>query len=270
MLQQSFGRAFFAQFHPKMWLLSIVPTIVSLIVWGIILKLTLSHLTLWLQSLIGAHDFPGWVLAALSIFNTYLAPLLAMWLMLTILMLTTMALVGTVLMPFITRFVAARDFPELEQKKGGSLMGGIVNTLRCFGLFVLMWLVCLPLAFVPVLGFVLYSILWGWLTYRTMAYDALAEHASLEEMDLIFRQHRWPLLAIGSIACLAGSIPGGLWLSGVLTVVLLPITATVSIWLFLLIFIFAALWFQYYLLAALQALRQAKAKAVHATVQIER
>jgi hypothetical protein len=67
------------------------------------------------------------------------------------------------------------------------------------------------------------------------------------------------LLAIGAISGLAGALPGIAWIGGALiSFVLFPFLAVLSIWLYLLIFIFTGLWFQYYCLQALADLRQPK------------
>lgn len=258
MLKQSFGRAVWAQLHPKMWLLSIIPMLLTLVLWAIVLKFTLGPLIDHLQALLTDKSGQGmWLLAGLVAIKAFLAPVLALWLILPLIMLTTLIIVGSVLMPFITRFVADRDFAELERKQGGTVLGGLLNALLSFGMFLLLWLVILPLALVPFLGIVPHTLLWGWLTYRVMVYDALAEHASEQELQQILREHRWQLLAIGTITSLIGNLPTVLWLGGALAMILLPVTATVSIWLYLIIFIFSGLWFQYYVLAALQKMRQA-------------
>jgi hypothetical protein len=70
------------------------------------------------------------------------------------------------------------------------------------------------------------------------------------------RRYRWPLLAIGTLSGLAGALPGVAWIGGALiSVVLFPVLAVVSIWLYIVIFIFTGLWFQYYCLEALARMR---------------
>jgi hypothetical protein len=68
--------------------------------------------------------------------------------------------------------------------------------------------------------------------------------------------HRSQLLLIGTISGLLGALPGVAWIGGaLLSVVLFPVLAVLSIWLYLIIFIFTGLWFQYYCLQALAELR---------------
>jgi hypothetical protein len=108
----------------------------------------------------------------------------------------------------------------------------------------------------PPLTFVIQPVLWGWLTYRVMAYDALADHADAEERKTILRRHRWQLLTIGVITGAMGAAPTLLWLGGALSVIFFPVLAAGAIWLYVLVFVFTGLWFQHY---CMHALRQHRA-----------
>jgi hypothetical protein len=122
--------------------------------------------------------------------------------------------------------------------------------------FAVLWIVSLPLYAFPPLALVVQALLWGWLTSRVMSYDALSIHASLEERRIIVASRRRQLLLIGTISGLLGALPGIAWIGGaLLSVVLFPVLAVLSIWLYLIIFIFTGLWFQYYCLQALADLR---------------
>ena len=88
-----------------------------------------------------------------------------------------------------------------------------------------------------------------------MAYDALSEHADSQERRTILHRHRWPLLAIGTATGIAGTAPTLLWLGGVLSWFFFPLLAALSIWLYVLVFVFGGLWFEYYCLEALSRYR---------------
>jgi hypothetical protein len=138
-------------------------------------------------------------------------------------------------------------------------LGTLWISAYSFLIFALLWIVTLPLSVIPPLTFVVQPALWGWLTYRVMAYDALAEHASKEEFGEIIRIHRWPLLWIGAIAGAMGAAPTLLWLGGALSVIFFPILAAGAIWLYVLVFVFSGLWFEHYCLEALARQRLAAA-----------
>ena len=89
----------------------------------------------------------------------------------------------------------------------GSLGHSVVTTVVCLVLLV----VTLPLWLIPPFFAIIPPLLWGWLTYRVMTYDALALHASPDERRAIVRRARWPLFGIGVISGLLGSLPTMLW-----------------------------------------------------------
>jgi hypothetical protein len=114
----------------------------------------------------------------------------------------------------------------------------------------------LPVWWMPPLVAVLPPLLWGWLTMRLMSYDVLAKHASAQERDQLLEKYRWPLLCIGIASGMLGAVPTFFWATSALALVLFPIVSFVALWIYSLIFVFAALWFSHFLLDALKELRQ--------------
>jgi hypothetical protein len=256
----SFGRALLSQLHFRMLLLTVLPFLLSLLLWGVVLWLGLQPMIDWLHGYFvdnnlfqSAASVLGWF--GLGAVKTVLVPLIAMWLLLPLMVVTALIFVGVIAMPAIVAHVASRHYPQLARLRGGSLAGSLAASLGAFLIFAALWLATLPLNAVPLLAFVVQPALWGWLTYRVMAYDALADHARATERRSLMRAHRWPLLAIGIVAGAVGAAPTLLWLGGALSVILFPLLAGVSIWLYVLVFVFSGLWFQHYTLEALQRLR---------------
>lgn len=258
----SFGRALLSQLHYRMLLLTVLPFLLSVAIWGVALWLGLQSLIDWLQGYFLVNDgfrISGNVLAMLGLgaLKTVLVPLIAMWLLLPLMILTALLWIGVIAMPMIVKHVGKRHFPELDARKGGSFWGSLWMSGSSFVIFVLLWLITLPLSLVPPLTLIVLTVLWGWLTYRVMAYDALADYADAQERRAILRIHRWPLLMIGAVSGVMGAAPTLLWLGGALSVIFFPLLAAASIWLYVLVFVFTGLWFQYYCLAALQKYRAA-------------
>jgi len=259
----SFARALWSQMHLRMLLLTIFPFIIALALWGVALWLVLQPLIDLLQSWFADYalfratsdllDSTG-----LGGIKAILVPLLAMWLLLPLMIMTALVLVGVMAMPAITRHVGSRYYPQLEQRHGGSLGGSLWVSFFSFAVFAVVWLLTLPLNFIPLFALIVQPLLWGWLASRVMAYDALADYADAQERLDILRLHRWPLLAIGIATGSLGAIPGLLWLGGVASVIFFPILAALAIWLYLLAFVFSGLWFQHYCLDALARLRSTR------------
>lgn len=249
-----------AQFRFKIILLSLIPLLISLFLWGGLLAWRLQAVFDFIQSYFSEHNNFGDardVLASLGLltFKAVIVPLLSMWLLLPIMIMSSLLFVGALAMPVIAKHVGGRDFPALEQRHGASILGSFAYSLASFFLFSFFWVVTLPLIFIPPIYVVVHPLLWGWLTYRVMSFDALANFADREERRELVTRHRSSLLLIGIVAGMFGTLPSALWMSGAM-ITLLPFFAGLAIWMYLLVFIFTGLWFQYYCLAALQTLRQ--------------
>lgn len=256
----AFGRAVLSQLHIRMLLLTVVPFFLSVAIWGLILYYGLQPLMDWGHGFMVDHEafkMARNVLGSigLSFTVTVIVPLLAMWALLPLMILTALVFIGALAMPAIVRHVGERHFPQLEKRRGGSLGGSMWLSLKSFVVFVFLWIVSLPLSAVPLVGFLVHPLLWGWLTYRVLTYDAMSDHADKEELSVIRQRHRWPLLLIGTATGAMGVAPTLLWLGGAINIVLLPVLfpvfATLSIWLYVLVFVFSGLWFEYYCLEAL-------------------
>jgi hypothetical protein len=257
----SYRRALRAQFSRKMLLLSAAPLVMSIVLWGVALYLGLQPLIDTVQALFLEN---GWFAAGsgmmssigLGMVKTLVVPLVALLLLLPLMICTSLLFMGVAAMPAIGRHVGTRDYPELEKKHGGSIVGSVLVNLSAVLVFIVLWLATLPLYFFPPLAILVHALLWGALTARVMSYDALADYATADELRLLRQRHRRALLLIGTISGAAGALPGIAWIGGALiSVVLFPVLALLSLWLYVVIFIFTGLWFQYYCLHALAALR---------------
>lgn len=258
----AFGRAIWSQLHFKMLLLSVLPFVLSVVVWSFGLWLYLQPMIDGLQNYFAENDgfrFSNDVLmwVGMGALKTVVVPLIAMWILLPLMILTALIFVGVMAMPVIVKHVGSRQYRELEVRKGGTFFGSLWTSSSSFVIFLVLWIITLPLSLIPPLTFVIQPVLWGWLTYRVMAYDALADHADAVERKTILRTHRWQLLLIGAITGAMGAAPTLLWLGGALSVIFFPILAAGAIWLYVLVFIFSGLWFQHYCMEALKQHRAA-------------
>ncbi len=198
----------------------------------------------WLQS-IGAEGL-----------KTVLAPLIVVFAVTPLIVVLSLLVVALVMTPTLVAMVAERRFAPLERKRGGSLLASLVWSLGSTLLAIIVLVVSIPFWLIPPLILVLPPLIWGWLTYRVMAFDALAEHASKAERLEVLRRYRPWLLGIGVITGYLGAAPSLLWASGALFVVAFVILVPIAIWIYTLVFAFSSLWFAHFSLAALQNLRE--------------
>ena len=198
----------------------------------------------WLEGL-------GW-----SNLRLVLAPVLLLFMAIPVIVIVSLLFVSFFMTPAMVALVAERRFPQLERKKGGSVLASLFWSLGSTLLAVVALVLSIPLWLVPPLILILPPLIWGWLTYRVMSYDAMVDHASSEERRQIFKEHRASLLGIGVVSGYLGAAPSLLWASGAMFVAMAPILVPVAIWIYTLVFAFSSLWFAHYTLAALEQLRK--------------
>ena len=204
-------------------------------------------------------SFWGWIGRLFSGDATaVLAPLVVVVAATPAIVVVSLLIVAGLMAPPLTALVALRRFPALERKKGASFFGSVARSLAVTVLALVALVVSMPLWLIP-------PLIWGWLTYRVMSFDALAEHASPEERATILRTHRLPLLCIGVLCGYLGAAPSIVWASGLLFAAAFFVLVPLAIWIYTLVFAFSALWFGHYCLDALAQLRAQRGASAAAT-----
>jgi len=183
------------------------------------------------------------------------APFMVVLAVAPVLVVVSLLVVTLLMTPSLVGLVAERRFPTLGRKKGGSFVASLAWSLGSTVLALIALVVSVPLWLVPPLVLILPPLIWGWLTYRVMAFDVLAEHASKEERLELFRRHRSSLLGMGILTGYLGAAPSIVWASGVVFAAAFFILVPLAIWIYTLVFAFSSLWFAHYALAALERLR---------------
>lgn len=260
-LLDSFWRAAMYCLHPRVIALSVLPLI---IMGGLSLGLAyffwegaVAAIRSSLESYELVNTMVQWLEGlGLNSLRVVLVPALLLVLAIPVIVVVSLLFVAVFMTPAMVSLVAERRFPRLERKRGGTFFSSLLWSLGSTLLAVMALLVSIPLWLIPPLVLVLPPLIWGWLTYRVMSYDALADHASLQERRQIFREHRGPLLGIGVLSGYLGAAPSLIWASGAMFVVMAPILVPVAIWVYTLVFAFSSLWFSHYALAALEQLRR--------------
>jgi hypothetical protein len=267
LLFDSFWRAVAYCFRPRIILLSLLP----LIIMGVITAL-LAHFY-WGAAVAGAA---GWIdssrliaivlrvlqLVGLSNLDPadltrVFAPIIVVVLVAPIVVIVALLLAALLISPAVLRIVAARRFPELGRHGPDSFWRSGFWSLGHTLVALVALLVSLPFWLIPPLILILPPLIWGWLTYRVMSHDALDVHASVAERRALLRTHRVPLLVMGVICGYLGAAPAVIWASFAVFAVAFVVLIPIGVWIYTLVFVFSALWFTHYCLAALELQRAA-------------
>ena len=258
----SFWRAVAYCVHPRVIALSLLPLAVlvalALVTGALLWEPALDWVRQQFDSLPWLQAVAAWLMmAGLGALKAVAAPMVVIFLVTPVIVMLALLVVSVMLSPALARMVAQRRFAHLARERGAGFWGSLLWALGSTLLALMALLLTMPLWLIPPLVLVLPPLIWGWLTCRVMAFDALAEHASRAERIALMREHRWPLLLMGLISGFLGAAPGVFWASGALFAAAFVILAPMAIWVYTLVFAFTSLWYSHYCLAALDAARSA-------------
>jgi uncharacterized protein involved in cysteine biosynthesis len=121
--------------------------------------------------------------------------------------LVAMLLTAVLVLPLMLTHLAARDYPDLARQGKENFVASTWNSVWAAVLFVVGWVVTLPLWLIPGLGLFLPLFWMAWLNRRTFAYDSLAEHATEEEWRELRKRQAMPLLLLGFATAALTHVP---------------------------------------------------------------
>ena len=263
----SFWRAIAYCFYPRVIVLSLLPLALvialSLGLGYFFWDAALDQVRIWIDAFSYINMVWQWLEnMGAGKFKAVLAPLLVVIGATPVIVVMSMLAVALLMTPAVVNLVARNRFSALETRHGGSLAASLVWSLFSTLLAGFALLISLPLWLIPPLVLILPPLIWGWLTYRVMAFDALAQHATAEERKALFQRHGGWLLLMGVVCGYMGASPNLIWAMGAGFAPAFVLLAPVAIWIYMLVFAFASLWFSHFCLAALQALRLQSASGV--------
>jgi CysZ protein len=135
-----------------------------------------------------------WGLGSIFIWASGIAAVAAL---LPVLLITALVVTGIIAMPVIVPLVGERYYPRLDRRKGGTIAGSAWHALAATFVFMVLWLVTLPLWLTGIGALILPPLLSAYFNQRMFRYDALAEHASAGEYEAVVRGSRGRLFLLG-------------------------------------------------------------------------
>jgi hypothetical protein len=256
----SFWRALAYCLMPRVMLLSLLPLAMLLVLsvsWGYFYWAPTQD---WVRDMLASwqvlQGMMDWLQEnGAGELQAVMVPLVVIFAITPVLVVVSLLAVSLMMSPALVDLVVQRRFAHLALKHGGTTLTSLAWTVGSTLVALVAMLISLPLWVVPPLMFVVPPLIWGWLSYRVMVFDALVNHASREERLVIGRQHRLPLLLIGVLTGYMGALPSLVWASGAVFAAAFLVLIPMAIWIYALVFAFTSLWFAHYSLAALEALR---------------
>lgn len=202
------GRGFKSLLTPKMLALTLWPMLLALLFWGGLAWLFWDQ---WAGDLTMLAQQSGIEDRLVQWGFIWLAHWLIVALLLSLLLpavyVSSLVFTSLFAMPVMLKFVVARDYPDLEMKHGGTFMGSIWNSLIVVVIYLVLWVVTLPLWLIPFGALIIPILLSAYLNQRLFSYDALMDHASREEFEQIQARMQGESFGLGAILGFAHYIP---------------------------------------------------------------
>ena len=194
--------------EPRVLALALVPPFAAILVWAGLAWVFAGDWARLVANWIATTPWLAWVRDwGLSWVFVWGSGIAAVALLLPLMLITALLVTDLVAMPVIVALVGDRQYPRLERRTGGTVAGSIWNAAKAVVLFVLLWVVTLPLWLTGIGALALPVLLSAHFNQRLFRYDALAEHASVEEFARILRTSRGDLFLLGILLSLLLTVP---------------------------------------------------------------
>ena len=208
----SFKRALVSQFHPKMLGAIVLPFVITLLgavllIWAFWTPLT-EWLTVQTADWAVLNTIDDWLLA-IGFFSIklYLIPLLAAGILLPMSGILGLIIAAVFIMPIVLGHLDKANYPGLRRQGHNATMLSAWNALWVGGLFILGWLITLPLWLFPPFAVMLPIFWWSFAITRMLRVDAIVEHATVQERRYLWSRHNRQWWLIGFCLALINLLP---------------------------------------------------------------
>ena len=188
----------------KVWLYVLTPALLSLLLaiglaiwalgWAVEQMMAFPPMTLLV----------GWGLVWLAHILAYLGGWMAIF---ALAYLMASLLAAIVIMPLMLRHLSQGEYRDVAAMGKDSFVAAAVNSIGASLIFIVAWVVTIPLWLIPGFSLLVPLLLMGWLNRRTFAYDALSMHATDGEWASLRAAQKTPLFMLGLTMALLAHIP---------------------------------------------------------------
>ena len=194
--------------EPRVLALGLAPPLAAIAAWMALAWAFADDWARWVSEWLATAPWLTWVsgLGLSSVF-VFASGIAAFALVLPVMLIAAVLATELVAMPVIVPWIAERRFPELAQRRGGTVAGSVVNAVEAIAIFAALWLVTLPLWLTGVGALVLPPLLSAQFNQRMFRYDALAEHAGAEEYHAVVRRAGGRLFLLGLLLAFLYYVP---------------------------------------------------------------
>lgn len=199
-------------FRPRMLILTLGAVAAALIFWLVLIWLAMDPLSQWILQGLGSIGLDTGLngpeeSGIYQLVKVLIVPLVVMGLLWPIVASSAVMLAGLYVTPAVLSYLSKRDFPDLKHMGRNGMVRSLWVTLKSVIVFLVGWIVTLPLWLIPGMAFVIPLILAAYLLISVMRFDALADHASPEEYAQIKKLDSSSAWLIGLVCAFLSFVP---------------------------------------------------------------
>jgi len=178
------------------------PPLLAFVCWSVVAWFAWQPAAAWVLA-----ELPDW--AWLNWLGPWLAHVVVFFIFAPLMYVSVLLLVAVFALPRMMTLIALRDYPDVTRQGSAqaALWGSIANTVAAGAVFVVGWLITLPLLLIPGAVLVLPLFWAAWLNQRAFRFDALAEHALPAERAAVIQRERNSLYLGGLVGALIAHVP---------------------------------------------------------------
>ncbi|WP_235046316.1 EI24 domain-containing protein [Bdellovibrio bacteriovorus] len=202
-------QAFESLLRLRMFLLILGPPVATVLVLLVLFIVYWSAWTVGIAGVIGNLWGFQWVqqTTGLTDLGLWLAMIFLVMVFIPLAYVISVLIVSVFVMPIVLKWVGDQDFRTLEKRRGGTIAGSVWNTVKATILFVVAFMMTLPLWLIPGCQLVVPLVLTAWLNKKVFLYDVLQDYASKEERKSIESEESGSLYLMGLLLGLLSYIP---------------------------------------------------------------
>lgn len=195
-------------FHPKMLSLILWPMFLATLFWGGTAYYFWHDWVNILTDFAGQFNTTAYLQRhELSWIAGYFISFILFLLLLPVIYTTALLITSIFAMPLMVSHIASKDFPNLELKHGGTVAGSVWNGLVAILIYVILWVITIPLWLFTPFAVLIPILLTAYLNQRLFRYDALADHASAPEFEKIMERSSTKFYIMGAALALLQFVP---------------------------------------------------------------
>lgn len=200
-------------FRPKMLMLTLASVAVASVFWLVLIWFSIDPLmnaAMWVLSYLGL-DFSAEAVSTDAAFLGWLkfilVPLAVFGLLWPLVATSAVLLAGLYVTPPVVNYLTDKEFQGIDKKGDSGTVMSLWVTLKAVVIFLIAWIVTLPLWLIPGMAFVLPVLLTAYLLMAVMRFDSLAGHATKLEIKEIRKRDSTSAWLIGLVCAFLSFIP---------------------------------------------------------------